>query len=203
MRLTKNRLWCYVLCCLLIASVAISATVFLQLGPLVVAKAEVSINKTGERVYHNKIFSGEMRTYHANGQLASAEQFLNGRRQGYSKKWFADGLLGFESNFVSGLREGATRSWWYNGMTRSETFYVAGKSEGVAWHWYRSGAKFKRFNFVAGKSSGLQQGWRENGKLFTNFEYKNGRIYGLRKANSCVGLEDENISADYVKSQDY
>ena len=67
--------------------------------------------------------------------------------------------------------------------------------------WYRSGEKFKRFNFKSGQPNGLQQAWLKNGKLFSNFEYKNGRIFGLRKANNCVGLEDEEISIDYYRLQ--
>lgn len=172
-------------------------------GPLIVDKSEISINKKGQRVYQNQPFTGEMVSYHAPDKLATADQFVNGRRYGYARKWFADGLLGYESHYVSGVREGITRTWWFNGNPRSETFFVKGQSEGVAWHWYRSGAKFKRYHTIAGKPVGLQQAWRKNGTLFSNFEYKNGRIYGLRKANNCVGLENEVISPDYYASQNY
>jgi antitoxin component YwqK of YwqJK toxin-antitoxin module len=202
--LTKNRLGFYWVCCLLVVTVVISASVWFQLqGPLIVDKSEISINKKGQRVYQNQPFSGEMVRYHATDKLATADQFFNGRRQGYAKKWFADGVLGYESHYVSSVREGTTRSWWFNGNPRSEAFFVKGKSEGVAWHWYRSGAKFKRFNTLAGKPTGIQQAWRKNGVLFSNFEYKNGRTYGLKKANNCVGLENEVISPDYYASQDY
>jgi antitoxin component YwqK of YwqJK toxin-antitoxin module len=201
--LTKNRLWFYFVCGWVVSAL-ISASVWFWLqGPLIVDKSEISINKKGQRVYQNQPFTGEMVSYHAAGKLATADQFINGRRQGYAKKWFEDGVLGFESHYVSGFREGTTRSWWFNGNARSETFFVKGKSEGVGWHWYRSGAKFKRYNTLAGKPVGLQQAWRKNGTLFSNFEYKNGRIYGLRKANNCVGLENEVISPDYYASQDF
>lgn len=204
MILTKSRTWTYWSCCLLVVTVVISAVVWFQLSePLIVDKSEISINKKGQRVYQNQAFTGEMVSYHGSKKLATADQFVNGRRQGYAKKWFADGMLGYESHYVSGVREGTTRSWWFNGNPRSETFFVNGKSEGEAWHWYRSGAKFKRFNTLAGKPVGIQQAWRKNGTLFSNFEYKNGRTYGLKKANNCVGLEDEVISPDYYVSQDY
>lgn len=204
MKLIKSHLGLLEGCCLLISLTVICISVWMHLqGPLKVDKSEISINKQGQRVYQNQPFTGEMLSYHASGALASADQFVNGRRQGYAKKWFADGVLGYESYYVSGVREGTTRSWWFNGNLRSETNFVEGKSEGIAWRWYRSGAKFKRFNTEAGKPVGLQQAWRKNGTLYSNFEYKNGRIYGLRKANNCVGLEDEVISPDYYASQDY
>jgi antitoxin component YwqK of YwqJK toxin-antitoxin module len=186
------------------ASVAMSAFFWSQTeSSLIVDKSEISINKRGERVYLSKPFSGEMVSFHRNGQRATADQFVNGRRQGYAKKWFKDGLLGYESHYVSGIREGTTRSWWFNGNPRSEVFFVRGKTEGIGWRWYRSGAIFKKFHYVAGQPTGLQQAWRKNGTLFSNFEYKNGRIYGLRKSNNCVGLEDEVISPDYYQSQNY
>ncbi|WP_339720639.1 toxin-antitoxin system YwqK family antitoxin [uncultured Paraglaciecola sp.] len=204
MILIKSRLGIFEVCCLLVALAVICISVWIHLqGPLIVDKSEISINQKGQRVYQNQAFTGEMVSYHTPGKLATADQFVNGRRHGYARKWFADGLLGYESHYVSGAREGITRSWWFNGNPRSETFFVKGKSEGVAWHWYRSGAKFKRYNTLAGKPVGLQQAWRKNGTLFSNFEYKNGRIYGLRKANNCVGLENEVISPDYYASQDY
>lgn len=200
----SNRFWFLLVCGLLVALVAMAASFGLKTqSSLLVDKSEISINKQGQRVHQNKPFSGEMVSFHANGQQATADQFVNGRRYGYAKKWFRDGLLGYESHYVSGTREGTTRSWWFNGNPRSQTFFIRGKSEGVGWHWYRSGAKFKKYHYAAGQPIGLQQAWRKNGTLFSNFEYKNGRIYGLRKANNCVGLEDEVISPDYYQSQDY
>ncbi|MFT2089533.1 toxin-antitoxin system YwqK family antitoxin [Paraglaciecola sp. 2405UD69-4] len=166
-----------------------------------VLKADVSINKQGQRVYQNKPFTGVMVSYFDSGQLATADEFVNGRRQGFAKKWFTNGKLAYHANYNHGQRDGFSRSWWVNGKRRSEFFYITGKPEGVAWRWYRSGAKFKRFNYKMGKPAGLQQAWRENGKLSSNFEYKNGRTYGLKKANSCVGLENEVISPGYYQAQ--
>lgn len=168
---------------------------------LIVNKANINLNKRGERVYKGQLFSGVAMTYFANGQLASAEQFKEGRREGFVRKWFEDGAMAFESQHQSGFREGWVKSWWYNGKRRSQMFFVNGKAQGIAWNWYRNGKRFKKFNFVNGVPQGLQQAWRQNGKLFSNFEYKNGRVYGLRKANNCVGLEDEVLSPSYYKHQ--
>ena len=168
----------------------------------IVNASEVSQNTRGERVYKEHLFTGEMRTYHPNGKIATADQFIDGRRHGFSKKWFQSGILAFESNYVSGVREGLIGSWWFNGLPRSQTFYQEGKAQGEAWRWYRDGTPFKKLNFVDGQLKGLQQGWRKNGKLYSNFEYRDGRIYGLKKANTCVGLEDEAISVGYYKNQE-
>ena len=200
--LTKKRIGVALLFCLLVVMTAINTKIYFSSpSQLIIGKSEISINPQGQRVYQNTPFTGEMVSYHDSGKRATADLFVNGRRQGYARKWFANGLLGYESIYMAGVREGATKSWWFNGNPRSDFFYVNGKTEGVGKNWYRSGAKFKKFNYHLGKPVGLQQAWRENGTLFSNFEYKNGRIYGLRKANNCVGLKDEVISPEYYQAQ--
>lgn len=166
-----------------------------------VDKSSISQNKRGERTYQGQLFTGNMLSYHANGNLALFEQFEKGRRQGAAKRWFKDGRLGFKAHYEKGLRKGIVSTWWFNGNKRSETFFKEGKPEGIAWNWYRDGSKFKKFNYVNGQPEGIQQAWRQNGKLFSNFEYKNGRIFGLRKSNTCIGLEDEVLSLSYYKKQ--
>ena len=202
MLLTNKRIGIALLFGLLVVVAAINTTNEIwSLSQLIVNKSEISINPQGQRVYQNKPFTGEMVSYQDSGKVSTADQFVNGRRQGYSKKWFANGSLGYESHYAAGVREGATKTWWVNSNLRSDFFFVNGKTEGVGKRWYRSGAKFKKFNYLAGKPIGLQQAWRENGKLFSNFEYKNGRIYGLRKANNCVGIKDEVITPEYYQYQ--
>lgn len=172
----------------------VAAIVYEVNREVVVERSEISISPTtGDRVFQGEPFSGLAVSYYANGNMAKAEQFLDGRRHGYVKHWFADGVLGFESTYQIGRREGVATSWWSNGNRRSETSYIDDQVQGVSWRWYKTGEKFKRFNYVAGQPAGLQQAWRSNGKLFSNFEYKNGRVYGLKKANLCFGLEDEEI----------
>jgi antitoxin component YwqK of YwqJK toxin-antitoxin module len=189
------------LCLIVLVAGITTAVEFLPVDPLMVEKSHIKINKQGQRIYQNTPFTGEVVSYHGSGKIATADQFSNGRRQGYAKKWFENGLLAYQSDYWAGEREGLTRTWWFNGNLRSEFFFVKGKTQGIGKSWYRSGAKFKKYNNHLGKPVGLQQAWRENGSLFSNFEYKNGRIYGLRKANNCVGLKDEVISLEYYQAQ--
>ena len=200
--LTKTRIGFALLFCLL-ASLAVFANTFefWSSSQSIVRKSEITMSKQGERIYQNEPFTGKMVSYYDSGAVASEDEFFMGRRQGYAKKWFTTGVLAYESQYLSGARDGFTRTWWVNGNPRSDFFYIMGKTQGIGWRWYRSGAKFKKFNNHQGQAVGIQQAWRENGKLFSNFEYKNGRIYGLRKANNCVGLEDEVISVDYFNTQ--
>jgi antitoxin component YwqK of YwqJK toxin-antitoxin module len=186
-------------CALPLIAVAGFAALVTTGGSINVAQlSEVTIDvHTGLRMYRGRSFTGEARKYSANGTLARAEQFTDGRRHGFLRLWFADGTIGFDSNYQAGRREGTTISWWDNGNMRSRTQFVDDRPDGVAWSWYRSGEVFKRYNYEAGQPVGIQQGWRKNGKLFSNFEYRNGRAYGLRNSNLCVELDDELLAIDY------
>ena len=163
--------------------------------------SSISINDLGQRTKNGVPYSGEVISYYTNGKVESLEEFYEGRRNGFARKWFDDGVLAYESHYTNGFRNGHTRSWWFNSNKRSETFFKNGKVEGDAWLWYRNGNKFKHFSFKNGQPEGIQQAWRLNGKLFSNFEYKNGRIFGMRKSNNCVGLENDKISVDYYQNQ--
>lgn len=171
------------------------------LKPLIVDDTAVSISLSGERIYQGEPLTGQAVTFYPNGQMASADEFVDGRRQGYARSWFPNGVMAYEVFYSAEQKQGLERSWWANGQLRYQLTFVDGLQEGEGWHWYRSGAKFKKSNHLAGQPVGIQQAWRENGELFSNFEYRNGRIYGLRKANTCVGIEDQQISLEYYDEQ--
>lgn len=199
--LTKPPAYKALMFCVLWLAATCGAVAFSDRPQLVVYESDISLNKQGVRIYDSAPFTGKVVRYHPTGKLATEDEFVAGRRAGVAKKWFSNGTLGYEAYYVSGAREGSAKTWWINGNLRSAFVYEDGKVEGEGWRWYRSGAKFKKFNYHAGQPTGLQQAWRQNGTLYSNFEYKNGRIYGLRKANNCVGLEDEVISVDYYQNQ--
>ncbi len=189
----------------LVVSAALAAALGLLIWTnsslLVVDSTHISLNAKGERIYKGELFTGEAISYHGHKQPASSDQFVDGRRHGYSKRWFENGVLASEIYYQSSRREGFARFWWSNGTLKSESFYINGKKDGEARSWYHNGNKFKRSNFSLGRPTGLQQAWRENGDLFSNFEYKNGRVYGLNKADTCMGVKDEVLSPGYYEDQ--
>ena len=166
-----------------------------QVMPLQVAESEITIDESrGLRLYQGQPFSGEAVKFYPSGQLAKKESFKQGLRDGYLQQWFYNGTLAFDSRYLAGQLAGLTQSWWSNGNLRSATPYVNGKVHGVSLQWYATGELFKKMNYMQGQELGLQQAWRRNGKLYSNYEYKEGRVYGLKRANMCVGLEDEELS---------
>lgn len=143
--------------------------------------------------YKNEPFTGTSLEHYKNGQMAVSIDYLNGKKEGFYKKWFGDGQLSFESQYVVGRKDGESKSWWKNGHLRSVANFENGVAQGQQKQWYKSGAKFKVIQLVDGKEKGLQQSWRENGKIYNNYEAKNGRIFGLKRANLCYALDDEVI----------
>lgn len=190
-----------VLALTVVATLATTLSAWMVLNPVVVNSTEVSRNPQGELIYEGKLFTGEVISYHAPEQPASSDQYVDGRRRGYSRHWFANGLKASEMYYEGGRREGLAQSWWSSGTLKSKTFYIDGKKEGEVWSWYQSGAKYKRTHFSQGRPTGIQQAWRENGDLFANFEYKSGRVYGLNKADTCMGVKNEVLSPNYYKDQ--
>ena len=186
---------------LIVAALAATFGAWIDSDPQVVNAKEISRNARGELIYHGKLFTGEVVSYHTPKQIASSDQYVDGRRQGYAKYWFENGVKASEIYYEGGRREGLAQFWWLNGTLKTETFYIRGKKEGEVWSWYQSGAKYKRANFSQGRPTGIQQAWRENGDLFANFEYKNGRVYGLNKADTCMGVKNEKLSSSYYKDQ--
>lgn len=160
-----------------------------------VAESEITLDAaSGLRLYQGQPFSGEALEFYPSGQMAKKESFKQGLRDGLLQQWFYNGTLAFDSRYLAGQLSGLTQSWWSNGNLRSTTPYVDGKVHGVSLQWYATGELFKKMNYMQGQELGLQQAWRRNGKLYSNYEYKEGRVYGLKRANMCVGLEDEELS---------
>ncbi|WOJ92249.1 toxin-antitoxin system YwqK family antitoxin [Congregibacter variabilis] len=184
---------------LVVGATALSAFVGKQpTSGLTVHKSLISIEpSTGNRMYEGSIFSGDAVTYHPSGQMATLEQFKDGRWHGRSSRWFEGGTLSQESFYNRETPTGTHRSWWPNGKLKSRSQYVNGKLNGALLKWYESGEIFKKLNYRDGNTDGLQKAWRENGALFANHEFRNGRVFGLNNSNMCTGLKDEKIAANY------
>ncbi|WOJ98212.1 toxin-antitoxin system YwqK family antitoxin [Congregibacter brevis] len=197
-----STMWAYGLTMFFLVVAATLAPAFVddeQTNRLVVDKSLVSIERsTGNRMYQGSIFSGDAVTYHPSGQLATLEQFEDGRWHGRSSRWFESGALSQESFYDRETPTGTHRSWWPNGKLKSQSQYVNGKLDGALLKWYESGEIFKKLNYRDGRTAGLQQAWRENGALFANHEFRNGRVFGLNNSNMCSGLKDEKIAVDYL-----
>ena len=166
----------------------------LILKDLIIVKSELELKPNLGLVYHqSNPFTGRSMLYYEDGSEAELIEYVDGKRDGFYKKWFTDGQLSFESFYVDGKQENLTKTWWKNGNKRSEAFYVKGLVNGTQRQWYISGEKFKEMNMANGQEEGIQKAWRRNGKIYNNYEAKNGRFFGLKRSSLCYELESEQV----------
>lgn len=160
----------------------------------IVDAGQLDLHANEAKVYwEGRPFSGTSLVHYSNGQVAEEIAYVDGKRDGYRRKYFEDGTLSYESNYKTNRLNGTVKTWWRNGALRSEGTFENGIAEGVQQQWYTDGQLFKELHLSGGKEEGLQRAWRNNGKLYVNYEAKNGRIFGLKRASLCFELSEENI----------
>jgi antitoxin component YwqK of YwqJK toxin-antitoxin module len=174
-----------------------NTTVTQKEQPIVISNVEVlkealvlDGNK-GRWYYKDKPYTGYSLKYYPNGVLEEKLGFFNGRREGIAKRWTKNEKLQLESYYKNNKLDGVYKTWWENGELSGQSFYENGVKQGEEKQWFPDGQMFKLRNFADGKEHGFQKAWLANGKLYVNYEAKNGRIFGMRRASSCVRLEDE------------
>ncbi len=62
-----------------------------------------------------------------NGQKASEEFYVDGKKQGKSRGWYENGQLKLEVHYVDGKEQGRAITWDENGQETLEINYVDGK----------------------------------------------------------------------------
>ena len=81
-------------------------------------------------VYHDNDpdpYTGEVTAFYKNGQKASEEYYVDGKKQGKALGWYRNGQLKLEANYVDGKEQGKTITWDENGQKQLEIDYVEGK----------------------------------------------------------------------------
>ncbi len=72
-------------------------------------------------------YTGEVNSYYTNGQKASEEFYLDGKKQGKSRAWHENGRLKLEVHYVDGKEQGQAITWDENGQEQLKVNYVDGK----------------------------------------------------------------------------
>lgn len=72
-------------------------------------------------------YTGEVNSYYKNGQKASEEFYVDGKKQGKSRGWHDNGQLKSEIHYVDGKEQGRAITWDENGQETLKIHYVDGK----------------------------------------------------------------------------
>ena len=89
--------------------------------------------------------------------------------------------------FVNGKEEGFHRRWHKNGQLKREGNYINGKPEGLHRWWYKNGQLEAEGNFVNAKQDGLWRLWFENGQLKAEGNYVDGEMVGKGRTFNMYG----------------
>jgi len=74
-----------------------------------------------------KPYTGEINSYYTNGQKASEELYVDGKKQGKSLGWHENGKLKLEVRYIDGKEYGLATTWDENEQKQLEINYVDGK----------------------------------------------------------------------------
>jgi len=103
-----------------------------------------------------KVF-GQVKHWHANGQLWWVESWKEGKKHGETKGWYDNGQLSWIGHWKGGKKPGEWKKWYANGQLA----------------WVES--------WKDGQKHGETKGWHDNGQLAWVESWKDGRVQGERQ----------------------
>jgi antitoxin component YwqK of YwqJK toxin-antitoxin module len=138
-------------------------------------------------IYYNndKLLTGYLFSLYPGGDTAFSKQIINGKENGWSKRWYANDQLAEERYFENAEKEGNGIGYWSNGEKKFSYHYHKDMFEGLQQQWFSNGKICAGANFKNGREEGLQQVWDSTGKLLINYVASNERNYGNIGKKNC------------------
>ena len=143
------------------------------------------LQREGYLYYQHKKFSGRMVELYPNGDTALFIPYLDGKEEGWSKKWYKVEQLMEERFYSAGKKEGVHKGYWPDGKPKFEYHFRNDEHEGEAKEWYSNGTPYRFFHYKKGHEDGRQQMWWEDGSVRANYVVKGGEQYGLTGRKLC------------------
>jgi hypothetical protein len=141
--------------------------------------------KNGIYYNNNKLLTGYLFSLYPGGDTAFSKQIINGKENGWSKRWYANDQLAEERYFENAEKEENGIGYWGNGKKKFSYNYHKDMFEGLQQQWFSNGQIYAEANFKNGREEGLQQVWDSAGKLLINYVASNGRNYGNIGKKNC------------------
>jgi antitoxin component YwqK of YwqJK toxin-antitoxin module len=146
--------------------------------------------KAGVTYCDNKIFSGYLFLLNENKDTVMLSGYLNGKLNGWVRKWYSKNLLMEERFYVNGRKENRHNAWWENGQMKFEYFFKNDEHEGLQKEWFEDGKIYRTMNYSKGHEAGMQTMYRNDGSYIFNYEVKDGRMYGLTGTKNCKNVAE-------------
>lgn len=123
-----------------------------------------------------KMAQGYFRYFHANGNLESAGNYVNGKKESTWIFYHDDGMMKDSLNYTTGMVFGTSLSWHKNGYL-SDSAVINNDGSSVQISWFDNGVPSAAGRYSRGKkATGKWQFFNQQGKLCATEIYNDGML---------------------------
>lgn len=143
-------------------------------------------------------FTGKAISYGDGNKIVSEINYVEGKREGISKKYYADGVLEEEGIYKQKKKEGTFKYYYPTGKLKSVEDFVNGDREGIVKNYYSSGCLEGEWQYKKDQKDGPAILYYANGQLKVQMDYKEGRESSYDKVYNGAGV----LIMEIIKSKD-
>ncbi len=133
-------------------------------------------NISGAFLLHNSPYNGRIIDYYLNGHTQSERICLNGRLNGYYKRYNQNGKILFESEYKDGIANGLDLWYYEDGSLKQKCEFVNGRKNGICVKYCPNVQISQRSNYVNGVMQGELTDYYSSGKVINVQEITDGKV---------------------------
>lgn len=128
---------------------------------------------------------------YVNGRPKIEQEYRDGKKWGFRKKWYENGQLMQRSQFDNGVLHGNMVEWHDNGVLMAEGAFKEGQLDGIVRRWYANGKKEAEYPYKNGKLEGILYQWSRRGNMIAKKKYEDGKVVARLAVDSPITIEDD------------
>ena len=117
--------------------------------------------------FHDVLFTGTAVMLYQNGEIATENNYVDGRQQGIQRSYHYDGTLWIEEEQKDGAPNGFYREWYENGQLASQIEYINGREHGKYIGWFSDGQLSTEWTYENGVLKHEKQ-WNKDGEVIVD-----------------------------------
>ena len=139
-------------------------------GPFLVREGVTFDQNTDEPI------TGVVQTYYEHGQLATIENYKDGRRDGISEIFhYENGNWKRRENYKEGMRDGLQEKFYENGQLQIKENFIDGQKDGLREEFHSNGQLRSRESYMDGERTGFLEKYNGLGQLLSKQCFQKGR----------------------------
>ena len=120
--------------------------------------------------------TGVVQTYYEHGQLATIENYKDGRRDGISEIFhYENGNWKRRENYKEGMRDGLQEKFYENGQLQIKENFIDGQKDGLREEFHSNGQLRSRESYKDGERTGFLEKYNGLGQLLSKQCFQKGR----------------------------